>query len=317
MAVNTPNVTPFPVDPTMTGIALAYLNQTLISDMVLPRVNVSTKEFKWNEYNKDERFTLPETLVGRKGMPNEVEFGYEEKTSFVRDHALDDVIPNDDIIQAAAGATNYNPVNHATEALTDLILLDRERRVANSVFSAASYASGFKETLSGGDQWDDFDNSNPREQMLDALDVPLMRPNVLVLGQAVWTKLRQHPKLVSSVLGNSGQQGTITRQQLAELLEIEEVLVGQGWINIAKPNQTPSLTRVWGTHASLIHRNRLANTQRGATFGFTAQYQGRIAGQMPEPKVGMRGGVRVRVGESVRELIVANELGYFFENAIS
>lgn len=317
MAVNTPSVTPFPVDPTQTGITLAYRNQTLISDMVLPRVNVPTKEFKWNEYSKEERFTLPETLVGRKGMPNEVEFGFEEKTSAVRDHALDDVIPNDDIIQAAAGATNYNPVNHATEALTDLILLDRERRVANTVFGAASYASGFKDTLSGTDQWDDFDNSNPREQMLDALDVPLMRPNVLVLGQAVWTKLRQHPKLVSSVLGNSGQQGTITRQQLAELLEIEEVLVGQGWVNIAKPNQTPSLTRVWGKHASLIHRNRLANTQRGATFGFTAQYQSRIAGQMPDPKVGMRGGVRVRVGESVRELIVANELGYFFENAIS
>ncbi|MEC7121105.1 MAG: phage capsid protein, partial [Pseudomonadota bacterium] len=235
----------------------------------------------------------------------------------VHDHGLDDLIPNDDIIQAAASGSNHSPVNHATEALTDLVLLGREKRVADAVFGAGSYASGFKETLSGTDQWDDYDNSNPREQMLDVLDLPLMRPNVLVLGQAVWTKLRQHPKLVSSVLGNSGQQGTITRQQLAELLEIEEVLVGQGWVNLAKPGQDPQMVRVWGKHASLIHRNRLATTQRGVTFGFTAQYQGRISGQIPEPKVGLRGAVRVRVGESVRELIVANELGYFFENAIS
>jgi hypothetical protein len=38
---------------------------------------------------------------------------------------------------------------------------------------------------------------------------------------------------------------------------------------------------------------------------------------MPEPKLGLRGGVRVRVGESVKELVIAKDLGYFFENAIA
>lgn len=317
MTINVPRTAPFPVNAVQTGITLAYRNNTLIADNVLPRVPVAAQEFTWNEFSTAERFTIPETLVGRKGQPNELEFGFEEKASSVKDYGLDDVIPNDDITQAAAGATGYNPVGHATEALTDLILLDREKRVSDLVFSDATYATGFKETLAGTDQWSDYDNSNPRAQLLDVMDKPLIRPNILVLGQATWTKMRQHPALVSSILGNSGQQGTITRQQLAELLEIEEVIVGQGWVNIAKPNKAPQMTRIWGNHAALLHRNRLANTQRGATFGLTAQWQNRIAGQLPEPKVGLRGGVRVRVGESVKELVIANELGYFFKNAVA
>ncbi len=319
MATNTPNVAPFPINPVQTGITLAYKNLTLIADSVMPRVNVATKEFKYQKYDKAERFTVPNTLVGRKGAPNEMEFGATEDASFVKDYGLDSVIPNDDIIQAAAGGTNYNPVNHTTEVLTDLILLDREKRVADIVFDDANYNSGFKVdvALNATTQWSDYVNSEPRDQILEALDTPIMRPNIFVINQNVWRVLRQHPQIVSSILGNSGKQGTITRQQLADLLEIEEVIVGQGFINIAKPNQASVMTRVWGDHGALLYRNRLANTQMGATFGFTAQYQGRIAGQMAEQKVGLRGGVRVRVGESVKELVIAKDLGYFFENAIA
>ena len=317
MAINTPNTAPFPIDPALTGIAIAYKNTSLIADQVLPRVQVSTKEFKYQEYAKGQRFTVPETLVGRKGQPNEAEFGSTEESSFVRDYGLDDVIPNDDITQAAAAGNGYNPVGHATEVLTDLILLDREKRTADLVFDDTQYASGYKATLSGTSQWSDYTNSTPRDVILAALDVPIMRPNIMVIGRAAWTKLRQHPQLVSSLLRNEGQQGTITREGLAQLLEIDEVIIGEGWVNTAKPGQTASMTRVWGKHAAFIYRNKLANTQRGATFGFTAQYGGRIAGQMPEPKLGLRGGVRVRAGESVRELIVAPDLGYFFKNCVA
>ena len=319
MSTNTPNVASFPINPVQTGITLAYVNSTLIADNVMPRVPVATKEFKYNKYEKAERFTVPNTQVGRKGSPNEMEFGATEEAAIAKDYGLDSVIPNDDITQAAANGGTYNPVNHATEALTDLILLDREKRVSDIVFDADSYNSGYKTDVSGTatDQWSDYANSTPREQILEALDVPIVRPNIFVLGQSTWRYLRQHPQIVSSILGNNGEQGTVTRQQLSALLEVEEVIVGQGWINIAKPGQQPNFVRVWGNHAALLHRNRLANTQMGTTFGFTAQFQGRIAGQMPEPKLGLRGGVRVRVGESVKELVIAKDLGYFFENAIA
>jgi hypothetical protein len=53
------------------------------------------------------------------------------------------------------------------------------------------------------------------------------------------------------------------------------------------------------------------------TFGFTAEFGTRIAGTMDEPKMGLRGSVRVRVGESVKEVIAASASGYYFENAVA
>ena len=41
-----------------------------------------------------------------------------------------------------------------------------------------------------------------------------------------------------------------------------------------------------------------------------------IAGAMADSKIGLRGGQRVRVGETVREKIIAPELGYFIQDAV-
>ena len=39
----------------------------IIADQLLPRVPVGAPEFKYTVYNKGDRFTLQETMVGRKG----------------------------------------------------------------------------------------------------------------------------------------------------------------------------------------------------------------------------------------------------------
>ncbi|SUB36576.1 Uncharacterised protein [Pasteurella multocida] len=50
---------------------------------------------------------------------------------------------------------------------------------------------------------------------------------------------------------------------------------------------------------------------------FTAQFGTREVREIEDKDMGYRGGVRVRVGESVKELITAPDLGYFFENVIA
>ena len=60
-----------------------------------------------------------------------------------------------------------------------------------------------------------------------------------------------------------------------------------------------------------------ADANGGITFGFTAQWGTRIAGAVPDNRIGLRGGQRVRVGESVKELIIAPDLGYFIQNAVA
>lgn len=311
------NPRPFPLDTRLTGISLAYTNKTLIADSVLPRVPVGGQTFKWLNFNKADRFTIPNTRIGRKGMPNEVEFSATETPGNVFDYGLDDVVPNDDIVAAPQG---YDPLGNATEGLTDLLLLDREVRVASLVFNPATYPVGNKVQNTAGAYWDQ-DASNPVAQITDALNGMLMRPNVAVFSRKVYDALRRHPKVIAAVFplgGNAAGGGMANRQQLAELFELEEVLVGEGFVNTAKPGQAATIVRVWGNHAAFLHRNRLANTRSPQmTFGYTAQWQSRVAGRIEEPKVGLRGAVRVRVGESVNEIVCAADVGYLIQDAIT
>lgn len=304
---------PFPQDPQLTAIAIAYRNAEMIADIVLPRVPVGTREFRWLQYNKEDGFTLPETTVGRKSRPNQVEFGATEKSGAVEDYGLDDAIPQDDIANAPQG---YDPRGRAVEGLTNLIQLDREVRVANKVFSADTYPASNKETLSGADQFSD-GSSKPIKVVSEALDVPIQRPNVMVVGQTSWTVLRQHPEVVKAAHRNAGDSGMAEREAVAALFELDEVVVGRGWVNTARRGQAPSYQRVWGKHIALLHRDRTADTQRGATFGYTAQHRDRVAGSWQDRNIGLRGGEMVRAGESVTEIVAAADLGYFFENAVA
>lgn len=310
---------PFPVDARLTGITLAYTNKSLIADAVLPRVQVGGQTFRFWRYDHTQFMTVPNTLVGRKGRPNEVEFGATEDAGQVYDYGLDDVVPNDDVTAAQQSGNSWDPIGMATQGLTDLILLDREVRVARLVFNPATYPTANKEQNTSGDYWDDPD-SDPVTQIMDVLETPLVRPNLAVFSQKVYDRLRTHPKVVAAAYatgGNAATGGVVTRDALARVLEIERIEVGQSYVNTAKPGQTPTVTRTWGNHAAFLHINPLANSRSAqATFGYTAQWQGRVSGTIPEPQTGLRGATRVRVGESVNELVVMSGAGYFIEDAI-
>ncbi len=312
---------PFPIQPELVAITIGYRNNRLIADSVLPRIPVGTESFKYLAFDKAEAFTVPDTKVGRKGKPNQVEFSATEQTASTVDHALDDAVPQADIENAASikanGGTSYDPVGRAVEGVTDLLALDREVRTAALVFDANSYAAANKVTLAGTDQWSDFANSNPIDDIMAAIDACIMRPNKMVLGRAVYTKLCQHPKLTQAFFGTAAQGGIVPLDFIARLFELEEVLVGEGWVNTAKKGQAASFARVWGKHCALLAIDPLANAGNSRpTFGFSGQFGSRVAGAWDDKDIGMRGGQRVRVGESVKELVCANDLGYFIENAV-
>ena len=311
---------PFQYNPALTGIALAYANPaySLIADQVLPLVSVPTENFSYLSFTKEDAFTVPDTRVGRTGKVNQVEFGGTLLTDTTEDYGLEDPIPQKDMVNAANSRIGFDPTAKATEYLTNLIILDREVRTANLVFNANSYGASNKTTLSGTTQWSDYTNSDPVAAILDARDLLLLPGNTLVLGQQVWTKLKQHPKVISKVLGSANSVGLVSRQAFMDALEIPRLAIGSSFVNTARKGQTASMARAWGKHAAILFIDESADTSRGATFGFTAEFENRIAGLiLDDPDIGLRGGARVRVGMSVKEKIAAADLGYFWQNAIA
>ncbi|MBD2628484.1 phage capsid protein [Trichormus variabilis] len=306
---------PFPIDPALTAVAISYKNSKLIADEVMPRVPVARQEFKWWKFSMEENFRIPDTRVGRTSKPNEVEFSASQETSSTDDFGLDDPIPQNDIENASEG---YDPVMRATESLTDLVLLDREKRVADLVFNLNSYPSTQRVTLSGSSQFSD-PSSTPISVIADAMDAMIMRPNIMVIGRGAFSPLVRHPHIMKAFNGNDGDRGRATAKFLAELFELDMVHIGEAWSVTSRKGQPTTTARLWGKHIALLHRDGLANPAAGTagrpTFGFTAQWGTRIAGKKSDADIGLRGGMRVRSGESVKEKICASDFGYYIQNA--
>jgi len=308
------SLAPFPVQPHFSGVSIAFKNPAYIADNVLPRIKVSKQDFRYLKWNLAEGFTIPETRVGRKGQPTEVEFSAVEQGGITNDYALDDPIPQNDINNQDEG---IDVVSRAVERLTNIILLDREKRVSSLLFNLNTYPSANRVTLSGTDQWSDYEESDPIADIMTGMDKLVLRPNTMVIGRSAFTKLSMHPKIIRTYFGNNSDVGMVTRQHIASLFELDQVHVGQSIVNTAHKGQAENLVRVWGKHCALLYLDRVSTGTDIATFGFTAQWGNRIAGAERDTNIGMRGGQRVRVGESVDEIIAANELGYYLQNVVA
>ena len=313
----------FPVNPTLTAIAIGYRNPdvNLIADTVLPRVPTGEK-FTYTKYDAAMGYTVPDTQVGRKSEPNMVDFGGTHVENSTIDYGLDDLVPNSEqlafeAMPKPASGGPIDPQALSTMMLTSLVELDREVRVSNTVFNTANYVEANQQTLSGTSQWSDYANSNPLEALMEAIDSTLFRPNILVIGRQAWTTLRQHPKIVQAVFDTAQGAGVVDKKRLAEVLEIGNIVIGDAWVNTARKGQPANYVRTWGKHCSLLFSSLQAAQMAQPTYGFTAQFGTKIAGAIPRPTVGLSGGTLIRSGEKVKEVICCPDAGYFFQNCVA
>lgn len=318
---------PFIIQPHLSAIAITFRNEEHIGDQVLPHISVDSPEFKYTLFEKGDAFTVPDTRVGRKGRPNEIDWSASEETESVDDHGLEGTVPYRDVrAAAAAGRGRVDPIARNVELVTSLVDLAREKRVADTVFNTASYAAANKTDVSdtAENQWDFYgDDTDPASdvigQIVTARDDMIVAPNVFVLGNKVASALRRHPSILKAFNGTLGDTGMVPLQYLADLFDFKRILIGKSRINTAKKGQDVSLARLWGNHASMLYLDptKVTAKEGGLTFGFTADWGGRIAGTREDPDIGLLGGTRTRVGEMQKQLVVCNEAGFYFENAIA
>lgn len=318
---------PFFLSAALTAIAIGFRNpaNSYIADKVLPRRPVSAEKFSWTEYPLKEAFQMPDARVGRTGRVKQLEFGGEQRTSETADYGLDSPIPNSDIAAAKEArerkVSTFNPEETATELLTDTLTNIREVRVAQLVQNPATYSADRKITLAAGDQFNDYENSDPIAVLKEAFSKTLIyRPNTMPMGRAVWSKLSSHPKIVKAIKGVT-DVGIVSVEEFLSLFRdegLKEVLIGDAYYDIAKPGKDANLQRAWGNHISLLYKNPVATPEGGGiTFGFTAEYGNRLAGRIQDDDIGLEGGFRIRVGEKVKEEICAKDVGYFIQNAVA
>ena len=307
-------LSPFPIAPDLTAISVLYKNPDYIADMVLPRIPVAKQLFSFISFPVDTLFNIYDTSVARRGRVNEVVMEGVETFDSTADQSLKVSIPKADIDNSDE---RYRPRDTQTLLLTELLNITREQRVANLVFNTASYGAGLTTTLSGSGQYSDYVNSDPVLGINTMLDAPLVRPNKLVIGRAAWTVLRSHPRIVQATKGSAQTGGIASREQVAELFEVGEVLIGSSRANNAARGQIPALARLWGKHIAGIYIPPVITGQGEVAFGASFERESRQVQEFEDREVGMRGAMIIQPGESLKERIIANQAGFMIQNAVA
>jgi len=254
-------------DPMLTPFSVAYANDqdVYIADDVLPPVPVVLESDTFLIGDKS-RFNIPEAKRNPRGHYKEIDWTATKDSYFAEEYGLETRI---DDRERRNSPQMLDLDEQGVEILTDAILLNRERRVANLVTNTANITQNV--TLAGATQWSD-PASVPLNQSRDArLAIQASTgqfPNSLAMGWLVLEKMKTNPAIADFLEGDRP-----TSENLADYFEVENIFIGRASYNTAKEGQTATLADVWGRDALFFFRVPRPALRRAA-FGYQMQVQG-------------------------------------------
>lgn len=307
------------VNQVLTNLAVKYRSArfNLVADLILPRIPVDKQTGTFFKYNKADRFTLPNSKRGPKAEAQEATFGSSTDTYACEDYAYKDLVLDSTIANADKP---LQPKADTTEFLTDLLQLDRERRVAALCTSTSVITQNT--TLSGTSQWSDYANSEPINDVETGKAACFFEPNTMLVPRAVHLKLRHHPDLLERYK-YTNDKGVLTPDMLAALFEVENYIVANAKYNSAADGLAASYADVWGKDVLLAYVEPQPQLEL-PSYGYTMEWKMSSIGGIngfrarewrEEGKGG--GGTMIEVDCSHDERIVAVDLAYLIKAAVA
>lgn len=298
------------VDPVLSNVSIRFSNEGFIAEQVMPIVRVAKQTGKYYQYDK-ANLRIDTTLRASGSGANEVDYGLSTAAYSCDDHALKEFVPDE--IQDQADAA-LNPLVDATENVTEKLMLDKEKKLADVMADTAVLTQNV--TLAGTDQWSDYTNSDPIGDVRTARTTVhqniFRKPNTLVLSKEVFDILAEHPQVLERV--KYSQLGILTADLLARIFQVERVLVGEAGYNSADEGASDVLAYIWGKHAWVLYISpRVA--LKTVTFGWTFTYKQR---QVKRWRDEDREGTYVRVGkDNYDQKVVAATAAYLIKSAVA
>ena len=261
------------IDPILTTAAQGYQNAEFVGAALFPAVAVQQRGGKIVSFNKED-FRLYATGRTPGANTKRVSFGYSSASYALEQHALEGVVPFE-LMEDAARVPGIDLGQGAVRKTQDIIALRLEAAQATLATTAGNYAGANKTTLSGTSQWSDYTNnvSDPVKDIdvaIEAIRAQIgKRPNTVVMGAAVWAKLKNHPKVIDRIKYTG--RDSATPELVASLFGVQRVLVGDALYE----NDAGALADVWGKFVVVAYTEVGSMADMGRpTFGYTYQLGG-------------------------------------------
>jgi len=319
------------VDSALTNMSIAYIQKqtNFIAAQVFPLVPVDSQSdvyftFDRGDFNRDEareRAPGTESAGGGFKITNDQTFRCPV-TAFHFDIDRQKLKNADRIINLERSAVQF---------VTTKLLIRRELDWVNKYFKTGVWTAGELAGVSSSPtpgtsvlHWSDA-ASDPIGDISRAKGAILQNtgyePNLLVLGFEVFEQLRNHPDIIERVkyVQNIGANQTVkvNTSALADLFDVERVLVSKAIQNTAKEGQTDAHSFIAGKHALLCYAAPEAAIEMPSA-GYTFTWQRYIESQDPNgigfdqfPMAHLKA-QRVEGEMAIDQKLVSSVLGYFF-----
>lgn len=253
-----PTISDVHIDQALTEISIASMNKpdSFVAEKVFPSLPVKKESDKYYVFTKSHLFRSEVELRSPSAAVKHRGYDLSNTNYQANEYATGILVPNR-VAENADGS--LRPYEDATNIITHDMQMFKENNFAAEHMVAGTWTNDV--TLSGTDQWDDYTNSDPIKNIDDAkfainglTGIPTNQLSV-VMGAAVWNKLKRHPNLLSVYGGGYAGMKVLSREQVASIFDVKEVLVSEAvWNSNNEGNATQTLSRIVGKTCLVYYR---------------------------------------------------------------
>lgn len=302
------------IDPVLTTIAQGFKNPELVGDALFPYVAVQQRGGRIITFGRED-FRLYSTQRAPGANTKRVNFGYSGASFALEAHSLEGVVPVE--LQQEGQSAGINSAALAVGKVQRAIGLRLEKAQADLATTAANYGAGNKATLAGTSQWSDHTSgvSRPVNDIETAKEAVRSqtgrRPNTVLMGAAVWSRLREHPHIVDRVKYTG--RDSATPDLIAGLFGVDRIFVGDALFE----NAAGALADVWGKFVIVAYTELGSMADAGApSFGYTYRLNGYPIVEQPYEDRSAKCAV-YPVSDEVAPVIAGASAGYLISAAVA
>ena len=309
------------------GMLVRHRNNAMVANSLMPVVKVGNRSNVIASVPFGTGLGATDTrLASQGGSVPELTWKVSNQGTFlVEDFGLMTFIPKQ--VSENADAPFIEVRQTTAEILGDTLELMQEIEVAATIGTAGNYASGYSTTISTStDKWNN-DASDPADQVRTGVAKILRAPGtrlVMVLGRDVFRALQKHPKILAAFYGRAGTvlgptPALASREFLATLFEVDEVVVGVAKKNTANDGQTVALSDVWTNLAAVVCVQERPSIIRTNAFGYQFRFMSEAMNVQFIPWLlpGVAGGEYCKVTHSTDTFVTSNVSGYLWATVLA
>lgn len=236
----------------LANVSIAYRNKTYIADSMFNILDKVAPKAKIARYLKGAWFRDEAGIRGPGARANRGGYPVDYLDIATKEYAFAKEVTDEDRRNAKVqGAPPLKPEQDALEYATDKIDLKKERRVASLVLNgtwsgvAGEDAAGLWKAGTGNTFLEDI-----RARVETIRGNTGLKPNVLEMDFGTYNSLKEESTLQTKI--QYTQRGVLTKELIAAILELDEVLIGEAIYSTAKEKKDGTdftASNVWEKNA--------------------------------------------------------------------